>query len=113
MSHSVTYKGNSYASRSQAALAMLADKMTMKQIARELEITPQTVFASKRRAERRLYHIITKLQKQSIDTMQKAKQISEKTNHLSKIYGSLGNINDGRIKMSTRKIRESRDLNAT
>ncbi len=48
MSVATSYKNKTYSSRSQAALAMLADGLPQKEIAKQLGITEQMVSAVKK-----------------------------------------------------------------
>jgi ribosomal protein L6P/L9E len=113
MAKPTVYKGKEYSSRSQAALAMLADHIPMEKVALELGITSQTVFASKKRAERRMLHNILRIQRQTDEALDKAKNLQKKNEQMSKIYTKLAtNFVDGRTRRHTRKFRElqSKDL---
>lgn len=103
MSKKAMYKGREYSSRSQAALVMLSDNLTMEMVAKELGITPQTVFAVKKRAQEKMYSSIKRAERQAQEALKKAQKLSEKTSNLSKIYKSLTeNYVDGRTRRHTR-----------
>lgn len=83
MSVATSYKNKTYSSRSQAALAMLADGLPQKEIAKQLGITEQMVSAVKKNAHSSTIASVRRAKKQAQASLEKAKKLMEKARQLS------------------------------
>jgi predicted transcriptional regulator len=89
MSKPATYKGKSYSSRSQCALAMIADGMTQKDVASYLGISDQAVSQTKQRLEKRMFDSLRRAKRQADEAMRRAKMLNDKADYLTQIYSKV------------------------
>lgn len=89
MSQAASYKGKKYPSRSQCALAMIADGMTQKDVAKYLGISEQAVSQTKQRLERSMFDSLRRAKKQAEEATRRAEILNNKAQQLTEVYAKI------------------------
>jgi len=86
MAQVATYKNKSYTSRSQCALAMLADGLTQREVANYLGISDQAVSATRKRLAATMFKTLSRAKRQADEAVKRSRMLNEKVDYITSVY---------------------------